>query len=153
MRKESANYKCNFLHSDTVSVLIAPTLQRFRAQDNAWTMKKRQKDGYNHRVRCEEKTKRECSSVSRNRLLCWKSLHELVSWQTRYVPSTPSQLSWASASRGGKILVYDFWTLWTLLILNSSNVELFEFWTLWILNSFNFELFQFWILSWGYWTP
>ena len=69
---------------------------------------------------------------------------------------------------GGKILVYDFWTLWTLRpfwILNSLNFELFEFelfefWTLWILNSLNlnslsfelfahdkrFELLKFWTL-------
>ena len=40
--------------------------------------------------------KEKCSSVSRNRLLCRRSLHRLVSWQTRYVPSTPAQLSSAS---------------------------------------------------------
>ena len=60
-------------------------------------------------------------------------------WRWQRGTCWPWQLS-------GKILVYDFWTLWTLLILNSSNVELFEFWTLWILNSSKFELFEFWTL-------
>ena len=44
--------------------------------------------------------------------------------------------------RTGKILVYDFWTLWTLWISNSLNFELFEVRTLWSSNSLKFELYE-----------
>ena len=57
-----------------------------------------EKEKYIHHKTMWRKNKAECSSVSWNRLLLLKSLHELVSWQTRYLPSTPTSAS-ASASR------------------------------------------------------